>query len=680
MRRTTLSILILLTLAHTILAETSFRFDEYKSEDFFKRGFFYYSETKYTPAVEFFIKSLQYNPNFFPAKIWLGKAYRKAGYLSSTMETWQEVVDNGGADNTLIDKLNNMYFRVGRPDKRNLIKPYSHFRTIDGRKWDGKSFSQPVAVYADENNGVFITGLASRAILRLDPNDKVIKKYTSGRKSFKMPYGFALDARAHIIVSDVKRDRIEKISKTGELLFTSGGTGTGDGRFLGPEGICVDIYNNILVADTGNCRVQKFSPEGVFMMKFGSKGDEAGQFLKPTSVTVDEKNNIYVGDAVNMNIQKFDEDGNFLEYVFGDKKFSTLRNIHCDKEFFLIADGVQGGYIYNRDDDSWLNIKNFNFNRDKLLNVSDLFMTRDRTLYVCDFYKNTVEVFVPEAFKYANLETDIELIDTIKYPRVVVYASVYKKDGTPVPNLTRENFQVRELNVRMTPLDLLTSLQDKEKIKVIYLVEKSFKMQNYLPELKEAGSYLVKNILKTKDEVRVENFHQSRWTGLKYDFSQLRILSSMEEDNYNTINDVSRPLYESITELMNKLSRKALVFFTTGEFDIEKNFKNYELEVCRNYAIANHVPVFIVNFTQNNEQELKELARSTGGQYYYYFKDAGRLQYIRNEIIKIPINQYVIIYETVKNDKLGGAWREIELEVDFNKLKGKDKSGYFIPE
>jgi DNA-binding beta-propeller fold protein YncE len=38
-----------------------------------------------------------------------------------------------------------------------------------------------------------------------------------------------------------------------------GGSGSGDGQFLGPSGITVDSSGSIYVADTWNNRIQKFT-------------------------------------------------------------------------------------------------------------------------------------------------------------------------------------------------------------------------------------------------------------------------------------------------------------------------------------------------------------------------------------------------------------------------------------
>ncbi len=662
-----------------LYGKSRFSLDNYKAEKNFKTGVYYYNETKFAAAIEYFVKSLEYNPKFYLAKIWLGKAYFKAGYIDNAIEEWKDAISSGGGDNFTREKLNNIFFKLGNPLKFNFIKPYIHLKTINGYRYDSKRFIQPISVYVDYNNDIYVEGFASGFIVKLNQNGELLTTITGGKKSFKNPFGMVVDSDDNIIVSDVKTDYVQKISKNGKGLWVIGGSGTADGKFLGPEGVAVDKENNIYVVDSGNCRVQKFDSAGNFLMKFGTRGDEEGEFLKPSGITIDKYGNIYVSDNVLKTIQKFDNDGNFINF-FNKKRFNYLRKIKIDKDFFFIPDGYNGAYIYNFLNDTWFNLKTWNYNKNRFEFVSDIFLDKDSTLYISDFYKNTVELFVPEKYKYSNLDLDIEYVDTASYPRVVVYAGVYKKDGTPISGLTKKNFKLKELGVPIFPIALKNSIYNENKIKTIFLVEKSLIMKNYTDELIKAADYYMQDIYKNYDLVKVVNFHKVIWTGIDYTYKKLKINKVLKSDNYYSIKDVSLPLYKSITELMNKHSRKALIFFTSGGYDMEKNFKKYEWQVCMNYAKNNHVPIFIINFTDKNKEKLKTLAETSGGKYYYFFKDINKIKKIRQQIIKIPQNQYILIYETVKDKKFKGTWREIELQVNFNKLTGRDKIGYFIPE
>lgn len=671
-------IVFTLGLALSLYSQRKFDINEYNAEENFKRGVFYYNETKYLSAIEFFIKSLQYKNDFHIARIWLGKAYYRAGYIENAITEWKTAIEAGAGNNILRNRLNNIFFRLGHPEKLKLIQPYVHLKTIDGNRWDSRRFVQPISIYVNDKGDIYVLSLASKSLHIFNQNGKLLKRITGGKKRFKMPFGLAIDSRRNIIISDVRTDVVHKFDKDGKPLLMFGGTGVGDGKFLGPEGIVVDKYDNIYVVDTGNARVQKFSPNGKFLMKFGEKGEKEGQFIRPSGITIDDRGFVYVSDYARKIIQKFDSYGNFIEY-FPEKEFKSPRNIHIMHNTFLIADGSAGAFIFDMDRGNWLNLQRWNYNKNRFLYVSDIFLSPDNTLYISDMYKNRVEVFVPERYKYANLEVEIEHIDTAKYPRVVAYVSVYKKDGTPVVGLTRENFNVKEMGVRIVPVDIYDKIYDENKITTIFLVEKSLEMKEYEEEIKKAAGFFLKDILKTKDVVKVVNFHKVKWTGLDYDYSKLRILEALTENNYGYITDYSYPIYESIAELMNKLSRKALIFFTTGKFDIDKNFQKYEFEICKNYAKNNHTPVFIINFTKNNQNKLKNLAKATGGKYYNYFKDIKRLRNIRKDILKFPMNQYLVVYSTIKKRKLSGTWRVVDIEVNYNKLAGRDKTGYFVP-
>ena len=662
-----------------LYSQKGFDINEYRAEENFKRGIYYYNETKYLSAIEFFIKALQYKPNFDLARIWLGNAYYRAGYIENAIFEFNTAIENGSTDNTMRNKLNNLLYRIGNPQKISLIQNYVYNRKIDGNRWDSRRFIQPISVYVDKELNIYVLSVETASLHIFDLNGNLIKKITGGKKSFKMPYSLAFDFNNNIIISDLKTDLVHKLRKDGKPILMFGGTGTEPGKFLGPEGIAVDNENNIYVVDSGNCRVQKFSPDGKFLLEFGSKGEENENFLKPSGISIDENGFIYVSDIALKKIKKFDKYGNFIETLFDDKNFYSPRNIHILKNYFLIADGRNGLFIYDFDSDNWLNILRYNYNNDKFLYVSDLFISPDSSLVVSDLYKNTIEIFIPESYKYSNLEVEIEHIDLSKYPKVALYVSAWTKDGTPVSSLKKENFTIKELNVPMMPFSLYEKIYNKNKILTIFLVEKSEQMKNFEEELKKAASFFLQDILKTEDLVKVVNFHTLTWAGSDYDYSQLRILESLTEDNYSKINDLSIPIYNSITELMNKLSRRALIFFTTGDFDVEKDFKKYPIEVCKNYARNNHVPIYIINFTDKNEKELKELAKSTYGEYYNYFKDIKKLKKIRDSIIKYPLNQYILIYETAWEKKFSNTWRQITVEANYNKLTGKATSGYFVP-
>ncbi len=662
-----------------IYAQERININRVKAEEEFKKGIYYYNRTSFLSASHYFIKALKYDPEFHFARVWLGKAYYKAGYVQNTLTEWEYVIKHGGGDNILREKLNTLYFLLGYKVHHPAIKSYVHLKTLSGKKWGSERFFLPTSVLATMENEIYVSGFGSKGVVKFDINGKFLKRFSGGKESFKKPYGLCFDSDGNIIITDLNKDIVQKISPEGKPLLIFGGTGTEPGKFLGPEGVAVDKFDNIYVVDTGNCRVQKFSKKGNFLMMFGKRGKGDGEFLKPTGITIDESGLIYVSDNSRKDIQVFDQDGNFIEY-FEKDILTSPRNIHKFGNYFTVADGPGGVLVKDLNTGAWYNIKSWNYLKNKFMFVSDVFLRNDNFLFVSDMWRHTVDIFVPEEYKYANLNVNIEFIDTRKYPQNVIYVSVSRKDGKPVIGLTQKNFKIKEMGVPVKYVAVIDKIYKKDKIKTIFIVDKSFDMEDKVIHLKKAADYYLKNILKTRDKVKVVNVNTREWIGLDYDYRRLRILKTLEEKDYNYLGDISEVIYNSVTELLPALSRRAIILFTAGKIDEEKNFKKYSLETCMYYAKNNFVPVFIINFSSKNRDILKRLAEGTGGVYYEYFKDAYKLKKIRNKVASVPFNLYLLIYKTgaITHPLAEGKWQQVEVRVNYNKLTGKDISGYFL--
>jgi len=125
----------------------------------------------------------------------------------------------------------------------------------------------------------------------------------------KNPRGFAMTDQGHFWVADTGNNRIQKLSRVGNLMVAVGKSGKGEGEFREPSAIAISPKGNIVVADTGNKRIQVFSANGVFRQAFGKEGKAPGQFAEPVDLAVDGQENIYVVDRANNRISKYDGNG-----------------------------------------------------------------------------------------------------------------------------------------------------------------------------------------------------------------------------------------------------------------------------------------------------------------------------------------------------------------------------------
>ena len=176
------------------------------------------------------------------------------------------------------------------------------------------SFNTPVAVAFNPTIGnVYVTDTGNNRIQVFDSAGNFITMFGgtgSGDGQFLGgTAGVAVNpTTGNVYVSDFINDRIQVFDGTTGTFITKWGIpGSGDGQFSNPRGVAVNpTTGNVFVADTGNNRIQVFDSAGNFITKFGSAGSGNGQFQGPTSVAVNPTTgNVYVSDAFNNRIQVF---------------------------------------------------------------------------------------------------------------------------------------------------------------------------------------------------------------------------------------------------------------------------------------------------------------------------------------------------------------------------------------
>jgi hypothetical protein len=85
-------------------------------------------------------------------------------------------------------------------------------------------------------------------------------------------------------------DLILKLDKTGKMIKSWGGTGTGPGQFDQPHSLAMDSKGLLYVGDRNNNRVQVFDQDGTFIKQYY-------QFGRPSGVFIDKKDMLYVADS-----------------------------------------------------------------------------------------------------------------------------------------------------------------------------------------------------------------------------------------------------------------------------------------------------------------------------------------------------------------------------------------------
>ena len=184
-----------------------------------------------------------------------------------------------------------------------------------------------------------------------------------GGLPLSLPTDVAAGKKGQLYVVDGGNHRVVSIDSSGNVTFSFGSRGRGDGELDGPVGIGIDGKGRVHVADRGNRRIQVFAEDGSYLYpvplfigdtrvepvdvavnkegtelyvtsadrhevivfdwkgnllrRWGGRGEEPGQFFHPATIEL-VADVLYVVDVLNARVQCFYPDGRVIR-VFGKR-------------------------------------------------------------------------------------------------------------------------------------------------------------------------------------------------------------------------------------------------------------------------------------------------------------------------------------------------------------------------
>jgi sugar lactone lactonase YvrE len=151
-------------------------------------------------------------------------------------------------------------------------------------------FNYPIGVAVDGEGSIIIADNFNHRVRKITPDGTVSTLAGSrsagfadgagAAAQFDCPRGVAVDGEGNIIIADYNNDRVRKITPDGTVstLAGSGREGFADGagaaaEFNCPVGVAVDGEGSIIVVDLGKKRLRKITPDGTVSTLFaGSCG------------------------------------------------------------------------------------------------------------------------------------------------------------------------------------------------------------------------------------------------------------------------------------------------------------------------------------------------------------------------------------------------------------------------
>ncbi|MFH1724591.1 MAG: SMP-30/gluconolactonase/LRE family protein, partial [Elusimicrobiota bacterium] len=225
------------------------------------------------------------------------------------------------------------------------------------------SMCGPIGVAFDTSGNLWVSDYFSNRVMRYDPlqagglqsaslvlgqPDFTSTGRGTDRRTFRNPYGIALDNAGNLWVADSENHRVLRFDRPfsthmeaslvlGQADFTTTGAATTQSGFNRPIGVAVDASGRMWVADMMNNRVLRFSPPFsdhqaadlvLGQPDFTSSGvRHLGKDLyQPRGVSVDADGNIWVADGSHLRVLRFSPpSGNYEEpnLVLGKETFTS---------------------------------------------------------------------------------------------------------------------------------------------------------------------------------------------------------------------------------------------------------------------------------------------------------------------------------------------------------------------
>lgn len=162
----------------------------------------------------------------------------------------------------------------------------------------------PYAVAAAKDGSIWVSDINTHKLKHFSEAGAALESSHDAESAGQIN-GLAIDSFGNLWATSYDQNKVYEYDSKGNLKFSFGSEGTGNGQFKGPLGIAFAPSGNFFVADDKNNRIQEFKPDGGFMRQFGTEGSANNQLKEPRWLAVGQGNTLFVGDAGNHRIARW---------------------------------------------------------------------------------------------------------------------------------------------------------------------------------------------------------------------------------------------------------------------------------------------------------------------------------------------------------------------------------------
>ena len=282
---------------------------------------------------------------------------------------------------------------------------------------------------------------------------------------------------------------------------------------------------------------------------------------------------------------------------------------------------------------------------------------------------------------------------------VQLFFNVKDKHGALIPNLTKDDFEVREDSTPQT-VKYFTA-ETNLPLTLGIMIDASGSQRNVLDMEKEVGGAFLHQILTDKDEAFVISFDIT--VDLLQDFTRdiHRLQAALNKAKVNVDytsgipgmgggpvpqhNSPGTLLYDAVylsahDMLAKEVGRKAMILLTDGQDEGSRLKVQDAIESAQKadsivYVLLCADRGFYGGFGYSGESEMRRLTEQTGGRVINVGNKFDKLKEAFDQIAAELRSQYNIGY-TPTNTKLDGSYRKLEIKCKQN-YKIQSRAGYY---
>lgn len=279
-----------------------------------------------------------------------------------------------------------------------------------------------------------------------------------------------------------------------------------------------------------------------------------------------------------------------------------------------------------------------------------------------------------QSLSNAPLNVQYSQVDASRFPTIVSYLSVSDSHGVRVTGLRAEQFTVREDGMRESPVWVEEIGEGNDAVRVALAVDRSGSMEEEMFDAQSAAQTFVR-LMRRDDQAALVSFADTVRLDQTFtsDSTQLLLaLRALAPQGGTAIYDAANYCADL---LQNVAGRRAIILLTDG---LDKDSQTTFEQIVQRFSNAG-IPVFTIGLgTEVSENNLRTLAESSGGR-YYFSPTSKQLVEIYKNLAALLQHAYRITY-TTHNATTNGTMRRVRIEVNTSTASAFATNSYRAPE